>query len=39
MFNAGRPRGDLLTPDEAGEVQVAFQNLTLYLGYGVQWAW
>ncbi|HET8658088.1 MAG TPA: hypothetical protein VFM55_03720 [Micromonosporaceae bacterium] len=39
MFEAARPGRDLLALDEAGEVQVRFPNPTMYLGYGIQWAW
>jgi hypothetical protein len=37
MYEEPRPLGQLLTPDDAGEVHVRFRNLILYLGYGVQW--
>jgi hypothetical protein len=37
MYEEPRPTGELLTPDDAGEVHVRFRNLILYLGYGVQW--
>ncbi|HWF79295.1 MAG TPA: hypothetical protein VN695_01850 [Streptosporangiaceae bacterium] len=37
MYEDPRPTGDLLTPDDAGEVRVEFRDLAMYLGYGVQW--
>lgn len=37
MYEEPRPTGQLLTPDDAGEVHVRFRSLVLYLGYGVQW--
>jgi hypothetical protein len=38
-FDAARHGNDLLLLDGAGELHVQFRNLTMYLGYGVQWAW
>jgi hypothetical protein len=37
-FENAEPAGDLLVPDAAGEVRQEFSNLSLYLGYGIQWA-
>lgn len=37
-FENPQPIGDLLVPDAAGEVRQEFRDLTLYLGYGIQWA-
>lgn len=37
MFDPPRLTSDLIEPDAAGEVRLAFHNLTMYLGYGVQW--
>lgn len=37
-FDRGGPDGELLSPDEAGEVHVRFFNPEKYLGYGLQWA-
>lgn len=37
MYEEPRPAGQMLTPDDVGEVHVKFRNLILYLGYGVQW--
>jgi hypothetical protein len=36
-FENPRPAGDLLTPDAAGEIRQEFSDLSLYLGYGIQW--
>jgi hypothetical protein len=36
-FENAQPAGDLLVPDAAGEVRQEFRNLTMYLGYGIQW--
>jgi hypothetical protein len=36
-FEAGRPAGEMLSPDPAGEVHVRFAEPLMYLGYGVQW--
>jgi hypothetical protein len=36
-FEDPQPTGDLLIPDAAGEVHQEFHDLTLYLGYGIQW--
>jgi hypothetical protein len=36
-FDNARPTTELLEPDPTGEVHVRFTNLTMYLGYGVQW--
>lgn len=36
-FEDGRPTGDLLIPDAVGEVHQKFRDLSLYLGYGIQW--
>jgi hypothetical protein len=36
-FENAQPAGDLLGPDAAGEVRQEFRNLTMYLGYGIQW--
>ncbi|MFD2417518.1 hypothetical protein [Amycolatopsis pigmentata] len=37
VVDDGRPCGELLTADAAGEVRWEFRNLTQGLGYGVQW--
>lgn len=37
MFDDAQPKGDLAEPDAAGEVHMEFRNLTMYLGYGIQW--
>jgi hypothetical protein len=37
-FENPEPAADLLVPDAAGEVRQEFSNLSLYLGYGIQWA-
>jgi len=36
-FESAEPIGDLLVPDAAGEVREEFRDLTMYLGYGIQW--
>ena len=36
-FENPRPAGDLLVPDAAGEIRQEFSDLSLYLGYGIQW--
>lgn len=36
-FEDLHPAGDLLVPDAAGEVHQEFRDLSLYLGYGIQW--
>jgi hypothetical protein len=36
-FDNAQPAGDLLVPDAAGEVREEFRDLTMYLGYGIQW--
>ena len=36
-FDNAQPVGDLLVPDAAGEVREEFRDLTMYLGYGIQW--
>jgi hypothetical protein len=36
-FENAQPAGDLLVPDAAGEVRQEFRDLTMYLGYGIQW--
>src|ERR1700678_726289 len=36
-FEKAEPAGDLLVPDAAGEVHQEFRELTMYLGYGIQW--
>jgi hypothetical protein len=36
-FEHAQPEGNLLIPDAAGEVYQEFRDLTLYLGYGIQW--
>jgi hypothetical protein len=37
MFDNGQPTGDLMELDSAAEVHMQFRNLTMYLGYGIQW--
>jgi hypothetical protein len=37
-FENPQPIGDLLVPDAAGEVRQEFRDMSLYLGYGIQWA-
>jgi hypothetical protein len=36
-FENPRRTSDLLVPDAAGEVRQEFSDLSLYLGYGIQW--
>lgn len=36
-FERAEPSEKLVTPDDAGEVHQEFRDLTMYLGYGVQW--
>jgi hypothetical protein len=36
-FEHAQPAGDMLVPDAAGEVYQEFRDLSLYLGYGIQW--
>jgi hypothetical protein len=36
-FENPRRAGDLLVPDAAGEIHQEFSDLSLYLGYGIQW--
>jgi len=36
-FENAQPVGDLLVPDAVGEVRQEFRDLTMYLGYGIQW--
>jgi hypothetical protein len=37
MFEAAQPAGRMAVPDATGEVEEEFRNLTMYLGYGLQW--
>lgn len=37
MFDDARPDGNLVVPDDTGEVHVQFRNPKMYLGYGLQW--
>jgi hypothetical protein len=36
-FDIPQPVGDLIKPDAAGEVHQEFTDLTMFLGYGIQW--
>jgi hypothetical protein len=36
-FDEAQPADGLIAPDETGEVHQEFHNLTMYLGYGIQW--
>jgi hypothetical protein len=36
-FENAQLTGDRLVPDAAGEVRQEFRDLTMYLGYGIQW--
>jgi hypothetical protein len=37
MFEGGRPEGELVSLDGAGEAHARFRNPEMYLGYGLQW--
>lgn len=37
MFEDARPTDNLVTLDAVGEIHQEFQDLTMYLGYGLQW--
>ena len=37
QFEDARPTARLLVPDAAGEVRQEFRDLTMFLGYGIQW--
>jgi hypothetical protein len=37
-FENPQPVGDLLIPNATGEIRQVFSNLSMYLGYGIQWA-
>jgi hypothetical protein len=37
MFEHPDPTENLVAPDAVGEVRQAFHDLTMYLGYGIQW--
>ena len=36
-FEEAEPTGELVEPDASGEVRAEFRDLTMYLGYGIQW--